>query len=102
MGGLDQVLAVEVAAPTLALEAPEPAEKGRKRFSARTLARMAAAQKASWAAKRGEVARPVEVESKATPAAESAATPGKPKRRISAALRKARFGPTQSRWAKAL
>jgi hypothetical protein len=65
---LDQVLAVEVvgSAPSVAAE---PARKGRKRFSARTRAKMAAAQRARWAAKRGGVARPIEVESEATPAA---------------------------------
>ena len=85
---LDQILAVEVAAPTPAIEAPEPPRKGRKQFSAKSRARMAAAQKARWAAKRGEVG----------PEATPTATPDKKK--VSDARLKALAKAREARWAK--
>jgi len=72
----------------------EPANRGRKKFSVRTRAKMAAAQKARWAAKRGEVAKPIEVESKATPAAKAN------KKQVSEAKLKALAKAREARWAK--
>ena len=87
---LDQVLAVLVAAPTAALEATEPAKRGRKRFSAKTRAKMAAAQKARWAAKKGEIVTPAKPEIKVAPAKEQPAKqPKKTKKPVS-----------EARWAK--
>lgn len=84
---LDQVFAVAVVAPTPAIEAPEPPKKGRKQFSAKTRAKMAAAQQARWAAKRGEVG----------PEAPTA----KPnQKKVSAAKLKALAKAREARWAK--
>ena len=98
---LDQVLAVQVAAPTAALEASEPAKKGRKKFSAKTRAKMAAAQKARWAAKKGEIVTPAKPEIKATPAApEPTREPKKTKKQASEARLKGLAKAREARWAK--
>ena len=65
---------------------------GRRKVSAEGRARMAAAQKARWGAKRGESL------SKTAPATVSQV---KPKRYISPALRKARSEAMKARWVKA-
>ena len=85
---LHQILAVEVAPPTPAIEAPEPPKKGRKQFSAKTRAKMAAAQQARWAAKRGEVG------------AEAAPTAKPDKKKVSDARLKALAKAREARWAK--
>jgi hypothetical protein len=64
-------------ASAAAAVAAEPARPGPKRFSARTRAKMAAAQRARWEARRGDV------KTEATPAPEPPAKP-KQKRRLSA------------------
>jgi hypothetical protein len=91
---LNQVLAGEVAAPTPAVDAPEPPKKGRKQFSAQTRAKMAAAQQARWAARRGEAAKPAAVAPEAAPAA-------KPNQKeVSDAKLKALAKARAARWAK--
>jgi hypothetical protein len=80
-------------APTRADAAIAQAPKnGRRKVSAKSRARMAAAQKARWAAKRGETA---------INTARSTVSQGKPKRYIFPALRKARSEAMKARWAKA-
>jgi colicin import membrane protein len=59
--------------------ASEPTKKGRRTFSAESRAKMAAAQKARWAAKRGVKEEP----------AEASATPEPKKKKVSEALLKA-------------
>jgi hypothetical protein len=84
---------VTVTAP--ATSKPARAGKGRKRFSAETRAKMAAAQKARWAAKKG-----LQKDS-ASPAAATAKPEAKPKRRkLSAAGRAAIGAAAKARWAK--
>src|SRR5258707_11577025 len=88
---LNSILGGEV--PTRA--APETAQvpkNGRGKVSAKSRARMASAQKARWAVKRGEAA---------IKTARTTASQGKPKRYISPALRKARSEAMKARWAKA-
>ena len=92
---LNQLLGGELPAAPVAVEVPEPAAgpgKARKKFSAQTRAKMAAAQKARWAAKTGvSVARPIEVKAEEAPPAKKKASPA-----LLKALAKAR----KARWAK--
>jgi hypothetical protein len=77
---LEQVLGAGPVSSAPTIEAPEtPVKKGRKRFNAKSRAKMAAAQKARWAAKKG-----VKVEA---PQASTTAEPKKKK--VSEALLKA-------------
>ena len=86
---LGQLLGGEISTPAQPTEVPKT-----RKFSAYTRAKMRKAQQARWAAKRGEVARPAEVESKATPAA-------KPKKKqLSEAKLKALAKAREARWAK--
>jgi hypothetical protein len=87
---LSEILGGEIPIPVSAetLQAPK---RGRRKMSAKGRARIAAAQKARWAAKRSEAV------SKATPAK----TVVKPKRYPPPALRKARSEAMKARWAKA-
>ena len=92
---LDQILPVGLGAPAPAIGAPAaPAKKGKKRFSAETRAKMAAAQQARWAAKRGAVA--------ATAVSGSAPAPvAKPwKKPVSEAKLQALAKARAARWAK--
>ena len=91
---LSQLLGGELLAPvSVAVELREPAAgltKGRKKFSAETRAKMAAAQKARWAAKTGvKVAGPSEEEA-----------PAAKKKKASPALLKALAKARKARWAK--
>jgi hypothetical protein len=93
---LAQVLGA-VAAPsaTFTTEARQPAKKPKRRFSARTRAKMAEAQRARWAAKRGEVGPATE------PGATPAATPEKTqKKKVSKAKLRALAKAREARWAK--
>ena len=86
---LGQLLGGEISTPAQPTEVPKT-----RKFSAYTRAKMRKAQQARWAAKRGEVARPAEVESKATPVA-------KPKKKqLSEAKLKALAKAREARWAK--
>ena len=88
---LNAILGGEVPTPA----APETAQvpkNGRRKVSAKSRARMAAAQKARWAAKRGE---------SRSKTARATVSQEKPKRYISPALRKARSEAMKARWAKA-
>jgi len=86
---LGQILGGEGSTPA---QTTETAKK--YKFSPAARARMRAAQKARWAAKRGEVARPAEVELKATPAAKAN------KKQVSEAKLKALAKAREARWAK--
>lgn len=93
---LNELLGAEEAAPEPAppvTEAPKRGRRKRKKVSAEAHAKMSAAAKARWAARR------VEAQSKANPATE----PQKPKqqRKISAAGRRAMSLAGKRRWAKA-
>jgi len=100
---LNQLLGGEPPAAPAAVEVTEPAAgptKARKKFSAQTRAKMAAAQKARWAARAGvKVARPIEVKAKAAPAAEEP-TAKPSKKKASPALLKALAKARKARWAK--
>ncbi len=82
---LGQLLGIDFAAPGV-VKTPEPETKGRKRFTAQTRARMAAAQRARWAAKRGTAAKPAEKP--------------KTKRQVGEARLKALAKARETRWAK--
>jgi hypothetical protein len=90
---LGQILGGEVSTAAQTTEAPK-----KRKISAACRARMRAAQKARWAAKRGEVASPAEVESKTTPAAEPLARPNK--KQVTEAKLKALAKAREARWAK--
>ena len=80
-------------APLLATAAPAtPGKRGRKPFSAATRAKMAAAQAARWAAKRGGVAAP------SAPAAKPAKAG---KRNVSPEVRARLAAAMKARWAAA-
>jgi hypothetical protein len=87
---LNEILGSELFIST-ANGTPQAPKTGRRKMSAEGRARISAAQKARWAAIRGESG------SKAAPAK----TQVKPKRYISPALRKARSESMKARWAKA-
>jgi len=90
---LNQLLGGELPAAPVTVEVPEPAAeptKGRKKFTAQTRAKMAAAQKARWAAKTVKVARPIEVKERSE----------KPKKKASPALLQALAMARKARWAK--
>ena len=99
LGGGTSVPAV--AAPRVPTPATEPRRRGRppgkKTFSAETRAKMAAAQQARWAAKKGTPA------TAKAPKAASTTTAAEPKKKrvISAAGRKAMALAAKKRWAKA-
>jgi len=97
---LAHILGTEAVPSASSVEAPATAKEPKKRFSVRTRAKMAAAQKARWAAKRGEVARPAEVESKATPATQKSAKQTEMKKGVSEAKLKALAKARAARWAK--
>jgi hypothetical protein len=88
---LNEILGGEGPTPAAA-EIAQVSKTGRRKVSAEARARMAAAQKARWAAKRGEAA---------IKTARATVSQGKPKRHISPALRKARSEAMKARWAKA-
>ena len=88
---LNAILGGEVPTPADA-ETPPAQKNGRRKVGAEGRARMAAAQRARWAAKR------IEGPSKTAPATVSK---WKPKRYISPSLRKARSEAMKARWAKA-
>jgi len=88
---LNAILGGEITSPATT-GAPQAPMNGRRKVSAESRARMAAAQKARWAAKRGEAAI------RTAPVTGSEV---KPKRYISPALRKARSEAMKARWAKA-
>jgi len=91
---LNQLLGGELpgAPGPVVAEAAAGPTKARKKFSAETRAKMAAAQKARWAAKTGvSVARPIEVKAEEAPPAKKKASPA-----LLKALAKAR----KARWAK--
>jgi hypothetical protein len=93
---LNQLLGGEVSAPAeAAIEAPEGPKNGRRRrkFSAEARAKMAASQRARWAARRGEA---VPEEAQAIQAEKP-----KKKRNISEAGRRAMALAGKRRWAKA-
>ena len=92
---LNQLLGGELpgAPGPVVAEAAAGPTKARKKFSAETRAKMAAAQKARWAANTGvNVARPVEVKAEEAPAAK--------KKKASPALLKALAKARKARWAK--
>ena len=82
---LEHLLGTDLAAPRTE-ETPEPANVGKRRFSAKTRAKMAAAQRARWAVKRGEAATPAEKP--------------KTKRQVNEARLKALAKAREARWAK--
>ena len=88
---LNQLLGGGVPAP-VAGETPEPAGslKGRKHFSPQTRAKMAAAQKARWAAKKGVNEEPPQTTTTAEPK----------KKKVSEAKLKALAKAREARWAK--
>ena len=88
---LNAILGGEVSTPNAPGPAAEPGRKKRKMTAAWRKA-LSLAQKARWAAKRGEAP------SKTAPAK---VTKEKPKRYISPALRKARSEAMKARWVKA-
>jgi len=88
---LDLVLGAEPVLSASATEAPVP-PNGSRQFSAKTRAKMAAAQKARWAAKRGEV------EPAVIPPTEPAPTPAK--KPVTDAKLKALAKAREARWAK--
>jgi hypothetical protein len=88
---LSEILGGELSI-SAATEAPQAPKKGRRKMTAAWRKALSLAQKARWAAKRGE--GPI----KTTPATASQV---KPKRYISPALRKARSEAMKARWAKA-
>jgi hypothetical protein len=99
---LNRLLGGQLPAPAqVATEAPEEPANGRrkkrKKVSAEARARMAASQRARWAAKRGEVEEEAVIESEAPAATE----PEKPKkkRNISEAGRRAMSLAGKRRWA---
>jgi len=77
--------------PKAAVAAASPGRAGKRTMSASARARIAAAQKARWAAyRKGQ---------SATPATAAKAASPKPKRRLSAAGRRAIIAATKKRWA---
>jgi|WetSurMetagenome_2_1015567.scaffolds.fasta_scaffold1487904_1 hypothetical protein len=82
---LGQILGAGAAPSASTVEAPAIANKPKKRFSVRTRAKMAAAQKARWAAKRGEVPKRAEKSNK---------------QKVSEARLKALAKAREARWAK--
>jgi len=79
---LNDIVGEETGAPSSTGNATMRAGRGRRRFSASTRAKMAAAQRARWAARRGQT-------NSQAPA----------KRRVSAAVRRARSESMKARWA---
>ena len=97
---LNQLLGGEVSASAeTAIEAPQGPTNGRRRkkFSAEARAKMAASQRARWAARRGEA---VPDESPATEAEKPARQPRK-KKQVSEAKLNALAKARAARWAKA-
>ena len=98
LGEISKALGQDNSVPARAPSAPSsPATTttpGKRTFSAATKAKMAAAQKARWAVRKGNVAVA------ATPATSSAPTPKK-KRKMSAAGKANIRAAVKARWAKA-
>jgi hypothetical protein len=86
---LSDILAGKVSAPVVRETPPAP-KTGRRKMSAEGRARIAAAQRARWAARRGEA--------KLKP---KDALPGKPKRKMSAAAKARLSAAAKARWEKA-